>query len=275
MKIARVFPHKKSVFTPTDPDCYFGKPPVWELPKYDEVHISVVFTWDKEWAETLALYWRKKGSWEVKIGGPAYGSPCIDFIPGRYVAPGVIFTSRGCPNKCSFCFVPKIEGDFRELPIVPGNIIQDNNILACSDAHWDKLMSMLRTQRGIEFKGGLEARRLTEKRILDLRSLRIKSLWLACDSHSDIPTSTAAIRKLTKVGFTYSHIYVYCLCGKDEEEEEARMHQVFLAGGVPFAQLYQSPDNKKLEYSPEWKKFRKYWSRPASIKSGLKAIYAR
>lgn len=272
MKIARVFP-KKTSFTPTDPDCYFGKPPVWELPQYDEVHISVVFTWDKEIAENLALYWRKKGSWQVKIGGPAYNSPCSEFIPGRYVAPGIIFTSRGCPNKCGFCLVPDREGDFKELPIVPGNIIQDNNIMACSEQHWDNLMVMLRTQKSIQFKGGLEARRLTDKRIHDLRSLKISSLWLACDHHGDIPTTSDAIKRLHKVGFTRSHIYVYCLIGKDEQEEEARMQAIFLAGGVPFSQLLQPPKEKKIEYSPEWRKFAKFWSRPASVKSGMKSLY--
>ena len=32
-----------------------------------------------------------------------------------------------CNNNCPWCIVPKIEGKLKELPIVPGNIIQDNN----------------------------------------------------------------------------------------------------------------------------------------------------
>lgn len=270
MKIARVFPHKKSVFTPTDEDCYFDVPK-YNTPHYDEVHVSCVFTWDKPQAQFLAWQWRDYGD-KVLIGGPAYGSPCEDFVPGRYVAPGVIFTSRGCPNKCKFCHVPKKEGAFRELPVVPGHIIQDNNILACSDAHWDKLISMLRTQSRIEFKGGLEARRLTDKRILDIRSLSIASLWLACDTPGSFPVVKNAIDRLTKAGFTRSHIYVYVICGEDEEEEAARMEKIFLAGGIPFAQLFQPEE--KIEYSPEWKKFSKFWSRPASIKSAMKSLFS-
>jgi len=57
MKIARVFPRKTS-YSPTDEDCYFTDPPMWtskgnELPEYDEVHVSCVFTWDIERAREL------------------------------------------------------------------------------------------------------------------------------------------------------------------------------------------------------------------------------
>jgi hypothetical protein len=44
MKIARVFPTRTSM-TPTDPDAYVGLPDLF-TPQYDEVHISVAFTWD-------------------------------------------------------------------------------------------------------------------------------------------------------------------------------------------------------------------------------------
>ena len=274
MKIARVFPHKKSKFTPTGRDCYFGYPDIKTTPFYDAVDISVVFTWDKERAQDLAKRWKHHAD-SVRIGGPAYGSPCNEFIPGRYVAQGITFTTRGCPNRCEHCFVPEREGSFKELPINPGHIIQDNNVLACSERHWDQLVTMLRKQRYIEFKGGLEARRLTPERINDLRSLRITSLWLACDTPGALPGTVNAIKRLRKVGFTWSHIYVYVLCGKDIEEEQARMEQIMLAGGVPFAQLYQPPTDKKKEYSPEWRKFQKFWARPASVKSGMKSLFAK
>jgi len=276
MKIARVFAQKKSSFTPTDQDCYFGAPGCL-TPHYDEVHVSCVFTWDKPYAEWLAFQWQGHGL--VKLGGPAYKSPCIDFIPGRYVAPGIIFTTRGCPNKCHWptgrCLVPDLEGSFRELPITPGNIVQDNNILAASESHWNKLVAMLRKQKRVFFKGGLEARRLTDKKIDDLRSLSIKSLYLACDTPHALPAIITAIKRLSKVGFTNNHIYVYALCGNDMEEERARMEQICLAGGTPFAQLYQPPaDNKKI-YPSEWIKFANFWSRPASIWSDINRLYAK
>lgn len=269
MKIARVFPQGRSVWTPTDQDCYFGPPELF-TPIYDEVHISTVFSWDKAWAEKLAILWGGHGA--VKVGGPAYNSPCEDFIPGRYVAPGIIFTTRGCPNKCGFCFVPKREGSFRELPIVEGNIIQDNNILAASDKHWSALMEMLKGQKGIKFSGGLEARRLTDARINDLRGLRISSMFLACDTPGALRLVVEKIKKLVAAGFTRSHIYVYVICGKDQDEEEARMEQIFLAGGSPFAQLFQP--EQKIKYNRDWRLFSTKWSRPAAFVSNMNDLFS-
>lgn len=65
MRIARVFPTKTSM-TPTDKDAYFGGPELF-MPKYDEVHISCQFTWDKIKAEKLAIEWDHIAP--VKIGG--------------------------------------------------------------------------------------------------------------------------------------------------------------------------------------------------------------
>ena len=38
-----------------------------------------------------------------------------DFVPGRYLAPGYVITSRGCPNRCWFCSVWRREGALREF----------------------------------------------------------------------------------------------------------------------------------------------------------------
>lgn len=270
MRIARVFPQGKTIWTPTDQDCYFGPPELF-TPSYDEVHISVVFTWDKNKAEQLAKNWEGHG--KVIIGGPAYNSPCEDFIPGKYVAPGVVFTTRGCPNQCGFCFVPKREGKFRELPIVPGNIVQDNNILASSDKHWEELMQMLRGKTQVKFSGGLEAARLTEKRIQDLRNLSIKELYLACDTPGVMPLVIRKIKQLVAAGFSQHKIRVYVICGKDQDEEEARMEQLYLAGSYPFAQLYQPEE--KIKYSREWRDFATKWSRPAATVSNMNDLYSK
>lgn len=43
MEIARVFPRKTKA-TPDDELCFFGPPPLLNMPEVDEVHISVTFT---------------------------------------------------------------------------------------------------------------------------------------------------------------------------------------------------------------------------------------
>ena len=122
MKIARVFPRRTKA-TPDDPLAFTGPPPKEGLPDIEEVHVSVAFTYDMEKACQLAEQWMKLGV-PVHMGGPAFNMPGGDFIPGMYLKKGYVITSRGCPNRCWFCSVPRREGDrLRELPITEGTIV--------------------------------------------------------------------------------------------------------------------------------------------------------
>lgn len=167
----------------------------------------------------------------------------------------------------SFLFGKKKLIELDEFP--EGNIIQDNNILACSDQHRRKVWTMLKKQSQIEFKGGLEAMRVTTKIAEDLRSLKIKTLWLACDVPNALRLLRVAVEKLLKAGFTRNHLYCYCLIGKDREEEDNRLREIWDIGCMPFAQLYRDPDNS-ICYPKEWKQFQRIWSRPAIIRTRMK-----
>ena len=128
-RILRVFPERTS-YTPTDNMVYIGMPDMF-LPDHDEVHVIHL------WGSILQRIINGKGRTDksVILGGVAFGSDVKEFQQGMYLKSNIIFTSRGCNNKCSFCVVPKVEGKLLELPICKGNIIQDNNFLQCSKEH--------------------------------------------------------------------------------------------------------------------------------------------
>lgn len=266
MKIARVFPTKTSM-QPNDCDCYFNIPDLF-TPHYDEIHISVTFTWDIEKAKIWAEFWKYHG--KIKLGGVAIdGESDQPFKAGIYLRKGITITSRGCPNKCSFCMVRRGLIEFDNFP--EGNIIQDNNILACSDKHWRLVLSMLKKQKAIEFKGGLEKNRITAKIAEDLRGLRIKTLWLACDTPNAIEPLRKVTEILKKAGFTRNHLYCFVLIGKDKQEEENRLREVYNIGAMPFAQLYRNKNND-VEYSREYKRFARRWARPAIYKNIMRSF---
>lgn len=260
VRIARVFPTRTSM-SPIDPDAYFDAPDLF-TPKYDEIHISTVFTWDIDKAYALIVPWTSYG-W-VKVGGPALDHRGEDFVPGMYLKEGITITSRGCPNRCWYCLAAKREGDIRELPIREGNIIQDNNLLACSSKHIEKVFCMLKNKRGIQFKGGFESSRVTPKLVEQLRGLAINQIWFACDSFAALKPLKEAL-KLLRV-FSIEKLFCYVLIGKDRAEEEVRLKEVYQSGCLPFAQLYQPPD-KKIKYDKEWKDFARFWCRPAMYRS--------
>ena len=268
MNIIRVFP-KRNSYTPDDDLAFFDSPGLF-VPDHDEVHVCCVFTWDVERCKELQFQWQGATNKPVKIGGPAFGDTGGDFVPSRYVKQGITFTSRGCPNNCKFCFVPKREGKLRELVPQAGNIIQDNNFLACSKEHRAKVYDMLKSERQIEFKGGLEAARLTDWDVEQMQSLRIKSLWLACDTKARIDVLEKACEKLHKAGFNENKIRSYVLIGDDMAENQERLMRVYLAGAMPFAQLFQ-PETP-IAYSKQWRDLHRTWSRPAATKAEVKRI---
>lgn len=270
MKIIRVFPYKTS-YTPTDRYSFIGLPPFRELiPDHDEVHISCTFTWDKKRCQELAYQWEVATDKPVKLGGVAFGSPSDDFIPGLYIKPNIIFTTRGCNNACPWCIVPGLEGQLKELPIYPGNWIQDNNFLQASRAHKEKVFEMLRGQKAICFKGGLEADLIDDHFINHITSLRIKELWLACDTDGTLPAFKKACEKLRSAGFSREKIKCYALSyGKDMDADEARCRQIYEAGAMPFMQLYRDFSGEKTEYGKEWNAFCRQWQRPAAIRAHM------
>ena len=262
-----MFPTKTSM-TPNDIDSYYDIPDLF-TPDYDEVHISTTFTWDKDKAYRLADAWGGKG--KVKLGGVAIdGESSETMIEGRYLKKGITITTRGCPNNCSFCLV---KNKFKELDNFPiGNILQDNNILASSNSHWRKVMSMLRSQRQISFRGGLESARVNSSIVDDLRSLRISDLWLAYDHPNKEKPLRDAVKLLSPY-FSRNKLRCYVLIGYDDdtiEQAELRLERAWSIGTLPFAMLYK--DEYNTPQSKEWRKFQRLWGRPAIIKSRMKDI---
>ena len=265
-KIIRVFPRRNS-YTPTDDMAFFDSPGLW-IPYHDEVHVCCVFTWDLKKCLELQKDWQAITDKPVMIGGPALGNAGGEFVPGRYVRQGVTVTSRGCNNNCSFCFVPKREGKLRPLPILDGNIMQANNFLQEMKPHRREAYDMLKTQKKVIFAGGLQASLLKDWDIEEMRGLRIRKMFFACDCDANIPIIQKTGERMLKAGFSRDHLHCYVLCGDDIAKNEARCMAVYEAGMMPFAQLYQ-PETP-IEYSKEWKQFHRKWSRPAYYKAWMK-----
>lgn len=269
-KIIRVFPRRTNA-TPDDENVRIATTPgLWE--EADEVHISVAFTWDLRWAEWAEKQWRSVAP--VKIGGPAFNEPGGDFIPGMYMKKGYVITSRGCPNRCWFCAVPKREGyKLRELPVTDGWIVTDDNLLSCSDQHVEEVFDMLKRQsHRPQFVGGLEAKILTQERAKELKKLKPESLYFAYDTPDDLEPLRQAGCYLLNSGFTKaSHeLRCYVLIGyKGDSFEKAgkRLREAWDAGFMPFAMLYR---DFKGEVSEKWKSFQREWANPVITASNLK-----
>lgn len=260
-EIIRVFP-VRNTWTPDDPLAFVGDPPLFfaatpETP----VMISVTFTWHKREGERLFRAWSALYK-NVSIGGPAFGDAGDEFTPGRFLKTGCTITSRGCVKQCGWCV--ERTRPLREIKIKPGWIVQDSNLLACSEKHIRAVFDMLRAQnRNIFFNGGLDKHFLKpwHRELFD--SIAIGELWFACDVTEDLPWLEKAARILE--GIPLRKRRCYTMIGYDSEsaeQAEKRIESVFNLGFMPFCQLYQ-PDETKT-YPLEWRQIRRKWARPAA-----------
>lgn len=260
-KIIRLFPRKTKA-TPSDENVIINRIPQL-FDEADEIHISVAFTWDLPLADKLYEQWRYVAP--TQIGGPALNEPQYDFITGMYLKDGYTITSRGCNNSCWFCSVWKRQPNVIELPIKEGHIIQDDNLLACSDQHIKDVFSMLSNQKKPAiFSGGIEAKLLKPWHIDLFSSIRLKSLFCAYDTPDDLEPLIEAGKLLNNANITFENRKAVCyiLIGypKDTfEDAKKRIEQVFQAGFFPFAMLWK---NEKGYAEKEWRQFQRQWANP-------------
>lgn len=275
MKIARVFPRRTKA-TPTDPLAFVDILPLYSMEDIDEVHVSVAFTYDIPDAEFKAEQLIQKG-FKVKVGGPAYGKPAGEFTPGMYLNKKYTISSRGCHNKCWFCRVWKTQGKLIELPIHDGYVLQDDNLLNCSEKHIREVFAMLKQQKKRpEFSGGLEAKLLKPWHVDLLQEVNPSEMFFAYDTPDDYEPLVEAGKMLNEAGFTLKSRkkLCYCLIGypKDTfEAAEKRLMDTLKAGFIPFGMLYKDEEGRE---NPEWRKFQRQWARVIIVVSNNREMFA-
>lgn len=272
-KIARVFPHQTKC-SPTDSLSFFSGPGLL-FPQVDRVHISVTFSWDIPKAEKLYNQWKRIAPTE--IGGPAFHTKESNFIPGQYLKFGSTITSRGCPNKCWFCDVWKTQGTIQELPIMPGWLVYDSNLFACSLSHLKNVFQMLSQQPKKSKIYGVEAKSLDFDRfnLIQKNKSSISELWFAYDTPDDLEPLMYAGKQLNNFEFSINSKRCYVLIGypgDSIQKAETRLKQTLQAGFLPFAMRYTYPvKNKKDRFvkfknKEEWHDFQYFWQSPRLIK---------
>jgi hypothetical protein len=165
------------------------------------------------------------------------------------------FTTRGCPNRCKFCAVPKIEGDFVELPTwKPAPIICDNNLLACSTKHFEKVIDSLRQFPFVDFNQGLDASLLKSWHVDLFRSLKNPIMRFSFDHIREESAVGKAVNLCLFNGFPRGRIQIYVLFGFEDTPRDAqyRLEKVREWGLFPNPMRYQPLNTlKKNSYIEE------------------------
>lgn len=242
-------------------------------------YLSVVFSWQLSEAYQRAV-WLKSEGYRVRAGGPAVAMQPdyladVAEIGGNVNAlphhnPNATFTSRGCIRRCSFCAVPKIEGYLVELnDWEPKPIVCDNNLLACSKKHFDRVIDRLKPIHKIDFNQGLDARLVTKYHAERLAELDIDHLRLAWDSIRNENEFMKAFEVLHKAGLPKRLFRVYVLIGFKDTPEDAlyRLQTIRDLRLSTFPMRYQALDaaSKNSYVGPHWThrelmRYVRYWA---------------
>lgn len=252
----------------------------------DKFYFSVIFTWDilKMIRQVnLVRTWGK----EVEIGGPAatfvhkYIHTQTGIEPHRglderfeHIPPlswlkeyrpkmtggdyQLTFTSRGCPHRCAFCGVRKVEPVALEYDDFPmASMIGDNNILATSWKHQELVVNKYANFRGkIDINSGFDMRFFTKEHLKLYSRLRLKYwrfAWDTMEVEEDVRRVAAMMRSN---GLDRHQVIVYALIGfpgQSPEECHYRLRTIIDLGLCPYPMRFWPLNSLDRKYvAPGW-----------------------
>lgn len=271
---------------------------------YDKVYMSKVFNFS---TDDLNIY----NADEIIKGGTGYDIASalpreIDRLQPDYsIYPHIPkdtsygFLTRGCPNKCPWCVVPKKEGAIRPYMDVDeiaidgrrNIVLMDNNILAAGDYAISQFEKIIERGYRVDFNQALDARLVTE----DFARLLAKMKWLdnsrirfGCDTPAQIEDCERAIDMINRNGFRGQY-FLYTMIGgkarKGESDDDAqrrmfaegfsrinhwweRMHVLRITHKrniiYAYSQPYRDPENINADI-PEWQRDIARWCNKRQI----------
>lgn len=177
------------------------------------------------------------------------------------------FLTRGCPNKCKWCIVPKKEGAVRPYMDIdditingkrPYAILMDNNILA-SDYGISQIEKIISRKYHVDFNQAIDARLVTDEIAKLLAKVKwIKRIRFGCDTTAQIRHCVDAIDKIRNYGYK-GEFFLYCILMDDIEEAYRRIEYWKEYGGkvLSFAQPYRDVcDQNDI---PQWQQDMARW----------------
>lgn len=251
---------------------------------YDRIYMSKVFNFSPD---DLTAY----DADEIIKGGTGYDITSrlpeeIDRLQPDYsIFPDVPrdtaygFLTRGCPNKCPWCVVPRKEGAIRpymdvEQIAIEGRtklVLMDNNILAAGEYAKAQMRKIIVQGWRVDFNQALDARLVTDEFAFLLSQMRWidRRIRFGCDTMAQIQACEHAMSLIKSYGYR-GEFFIYTMIGGKSNFQESfkRVNYWWLRNHwcreyhepniYPYAQPYRDPDNPH-QTIPQWQKDMAQW----------------
>lgn len=248
----------------------------WYTPfeQYDIVYMSKIFSFTEDYRQWIT------NAKHIRIGGTGYDlyttldedveycQPDYSIYPSIDKKTAYGFLTRGCPNKCKWCVVPRKEGNIKPYMdvddiAVDGRtnlILMDNNILAC-DYGLEQIRKIIDRGYLVDFNQALDARLITD----DIAKLLSKVKWLnqirfGCDTPKQIKECEEAMQMIDHYRGKPAFYLMYTMIGNDFNEAFSRLNHWRKYKRVRLvAQPFRDVDNPK-QIIPQWQKDMARWA---------------
>lgn len=242
--------------------------------QYDIVYMSKIFSFTPDYGQwiTNAKHIRKGGTgYDISLILPEemeFVTPDYSIYPSIDNKTAYGFLTRGCPNKCKWCVVPRKEGAVRPYMdvddvAVDGRrnlILMDNNVLAC-DYGLQQIQKIIDRGYRVDFNQALDARMVTN----DIANLLSKVRWIdvirfGCDTPKQIKECERAMEMIDSYRKNPAQYLMYTMINDDFCEALNR-----LSHWKPFkrvrivAQPFRDVDNPR-QIVPQWQKDMARWA---------------
>ncbi len=240
--------------------------PVWEAVKFfKEKFPNTELSLGGVYASILTDHARKSGADSVHIGVLSETEnlmPAYDLVPNWDAS--ILFSSRGCNNRCTYCAVWRMEGSLNSckrsiksliFPTHKRIIIWDNNFF--QSPYWRQILNELaKIGKPVDFNQGLDARLLTEEAAKALSKVKSLCIRLSYDRAEMSKYVKQAVERLSANGIRRRRILVYTLYNFNDNPYDFynRVNDVLTWGAVVYPMRYEPLDS--LE---RWKFVDKYW----------------
>lgn len=251
---------------------------------YDRIYMSKVFNFSPD---DLTVY----DADEIIKGGTGYNitsqlpkeidicQPDYSIYPNLPENTAYGFLTRGCPNKCRWCVVPRKEGAIRPYMdiddiAIEGRtniVLMDNNFLAAGSYAHEQLDKIISKGYKVGFNQALDARLVNDafaQKLAKVKWLDKNRIRFGCDTQKQIKECERAMEMIVGYGFK-GEFFLYTMLNDDFWECYSRIHYWWdklqdarerHAGNwvYAYAQPYRDPDNPYRPI-PQWQKDMAGW----------------
>lgn len=242
--------------------------------EYDIVYMSKIFSFTPNYGQwiTNARHIEKGGTgYDLHSTLPEdmeYVTPDYSIYPSIDHKTAYGFITRGCPNKCKWCVVPRKEGGIKPYMDVDdiaingrsNLILMDNNVLAC-DYGLQQIEKIIKKRYRVDFNQALDARLVTDEIAKLLAQVKwINVIRFGCDTPKQIEECENAMQMIDSYRKVPANYLMYTMITDNFNESLNRLshwrnNKRVRVAAQPFRDI-----NNPSQIIPQWQKDMARWA---------------